>query len=64
MPPKNTGRPALTFGSSVTVGVYTGNSVTSCPRAISSAASALSRRQLPQNMSAAPAVMERMFMRR
>jgi hypothetical protein len=49
------------FGSSVSVGVYTGSRVTSCPRAMSSAASALSRRQLPQNMSPAPAVMLRIF---
>ena len=60
-PPKNT-RPLLTFGSSVSVGVYTGSSVTSWPRPISSAASALSRRQLPQYIDAAPAVRDRMFM--
>src|SRR4029453_10001664 len=36
-----------------------GSSETSCPRAISSAASALSRRQLPQYMPPAPAVMSR-----
>src|SRR5438552_13323024 len=38
--------------------------MTSCPWAISSAASALSRRQLPQYIFAAPAVMARIFMRR
>ena len=45
--------------SAVRVGAYTGSSVKSCPRAISSAASALSRKQLPQYIPAAPAVMER-----
>ena len=61
MPPKSTsGR--LTFSSSVRVGVYTGISVTSCPRVINSAASPLSRKQLPQYIPAAPAVMDRIFM--
>ena len=59
MPPKSTsGR--LTFFSSVRVGVYTGMSVTSCPRAINSTASPLSRKQLPQYIPAAPAVIDRM----
>src|SRR5687768_16634398 len=35
-------------------------SVTSCPRAISAAATALSRRQLPQYIDAAPAVTDKM----
>src|SRR5260370_14034620 len=60
MPPNSTvGR--LTLGSSVRSGVYSGSNVTSWPRATSSAASALSRRQLPQYMPPAPAVMERIF---
>src|SRR5438552_2376965 len=62
MPPKSTRR-RLTFGSSVRVGVYTGTSVTSWPRAISSVASALSRKQLPQYIPAAPAVIERILTR-
>src|SRR5688572_8946835 len=37
-------------------------SVTSCPRAINSAASPLSRKQLPQYIPAAPAVIDRIFM--
>src|SRR5688572_8491328 len=52
---------ALTLGSSTSVGVYAGCSVTSCPRAISAVASELSRRQLPQYIPAAPAVMERIL---
>ena len=36
--------------------------MTSCPRASSSTASALSREQLPQYMPAAPAVIERILM--
>src|SRR6187431_1599947 len=62
MPPNRTVG-ALTFGSSTSVGVYTGCSVTSWPRASNSAASALSRRQLPQYIPAAPAVMKRIFIR-
>src|SRR5512134_339309 len=58
MPPKKTW-PSLTFASSVRVGVYTGRSRTSWPRSSSSRASALSRRQLPQYMPPAPAVMWR-----
>src|SRR5688500_15420465 len=61
MPPNST-RCSLTFGSSVRVGVYTGTRCTSCPCASSSAASALSRKQLPQYIPAAPAVIERIFM--
>src|SRR5713101_602996 len=60
MPPNST-RSRLTLASSVVVGVYSGRSVTSWPRAISSTASALSREQLPQYMPAAPAVMDRIF---
>src|SRR6476646_6674605 len=63
MPPKST-RSRLTLGSSGLVGVYRGTSVTSCPRASSSTASALSREQLPQYMPAAPAVIERILIRR
>src|SRR6202043_2340713 len=63
MPPNSTFE-RLTLGSSVRSGVYSGSSVTSWPRATSSAASALSRRQLPQYMPPAPAVMERIFMYR
>src|SRR5713101_5983981 len=63
MPPNSTVE-RLTSGSSVRSGVYSGSNVTSWPRATSSAASALSRRQLPQYMPPAPAVMERIFMRR
>src|SRR6266852_9868583 len=62
MPPNST-RSRLTFASSGLVGVYNGRSVTSCPRASSSTASALSREQLPQYMPAAPAVSERIFTR-
>src|SRR5579862_604781 len=62
MPPNSTFE-RLTLGSSVRSGVYSGSSVTSWPRVMSSAASALSRRQLPQYMPPAPAVMERIFMR-
>src|SRR3954470_8788598 len=62
MPPKNTCAP-LTFLSSVRVGVYTGVSTTSCPLASSSAASALSRRQLPQYIVPAPPVNERILIR-
>src|SRR3954454_16119164 len=58
MPPKNTCAP-LTFLSSVRVGVYTGVSTTSCPLASSSAASALSRRQVPQYIVPAPPVNDR-----
>src|SRR5258708_23358290 len=61
MPPNSTVE-RLTLGSSVRSGVYSGSNVTSWPRATSSAASALSRRQLPQYMPPAPAVMERIFM--
>ena len=39
-------------------------STTSCPRASSSAASALSRRQLPQYMLPAPPVSDRILTRR
>src|ERR687884_204525 len=60
MPPKKTFS-RLTFGSSVSVGVYMGSNTTSWPRAINSAASALSRRQVPQYMLAAPAVMDRIL---
>src|SRR5262245_45133718 len=60
MPPNRTfGR--VTLGSSVRSGVYSGISVTSWPLAISSVASALSWRQLPQYIPPAPAVMERIF---
>src|SRR6187397_624277 len=62
MPPNNTRPPALTLGSSVRTGVYIGTSDTSCPRAINSAASPLSRKQLPQYIPAAPAVIDRIFM--
>src|SRR5438105_9921062 len=58
MPPNST-RSRLTFASSGLVGVYSGRSVTSWPRASSSTASALSREQLPQYIPAAPAVIER-----
>src|SRR6185436_11411352 len=60
MPPNST-RSRLTFGSSGLVGVYRGRSVTSCPRAISSTASALSREQLPQYIPAAPAVTDKIL---
>src|SRR6202790_1315557 len=63
MPPNSTVE-RLTFGSSVRSGVYSGSNVTSWPRATSSAARAVSRRQLPQYMPPAPAVMERIFMYR
>src|SRR3954471_20533852 len=58
MPPKNTCAP-LTLRSSVRVGVYTGVSTTSCPFASSSAASALSRRRVPQYIVPAPPVNDR-----
>ena len=60
MPPKKTFS-WLTFGSSVSVGVYNGTSVTSCPWRSISVASALSRRQEPQYIPAAPAVICRIF---
>jgi hypothetical protein len=60
MPPKST-RSRLTLGSSGLVGVYRGTSVTSCPRASNSTASALSREQLPQYIPAAPAVIDRIL---
>src|SRR5438093_6744841 len=63
IPPKST-RSRLTLVSSGLVGVYSGTSVTSWPRAISSTASALSREQLPQYIPAAPAVMERILISR
>src|SRR5258706_9690637 len=45
-----------TLGSSVSVGVYRGSRVTSCPCLISVAARTLSRRHVPQYMPAAPPV--------
>src|SRR5437867_3807831 len=60
MPPNRT-RLRLTLASSGLVGVYSGSSVTSCPRFNSSTANALSREQLPQYIPAAPAVIERIF---
>src|ERR1041384_3492101 len=54
----------LTFSSSVRVGVSIGTSRTSCPCLSSSAASALSRRQLPQYIPAAPAVIDRILIAR
>src|SRR5437870_10246490 len=62
MPPNST-RLRLTLASSGFVGVYSGRSVTLWPRARSSTASALSREQLPQYIPAAPAVIERIFIR-
>ena len=60
MPPKTTWC-WLTLRSSVRVGVYTGVSTTSCPRAMSADASALSRRQLPQYICPAPPVNDRIL---
>ena len=60
MPP-NTTWCWLTLRSSVRVGVYTGVSTTSCPRAMSADASALSRRQLPQYIGPAPPVNDRIL---
>src|ERR1035441_4817290 len=54
---------SLTFDSSERVGVYSGSRMMSWPCLLSSAASALSRRQLPQYILAAPAVNARIFIR-
>src|ERR1039457_1034219 len=62
MPPKKT-LCAATLVSSVSVGVYMGSRTMSCPWLFSSAASALSRMQLPQYICAAPAVKAMIFIR-
>src|ERR1035441_6990029 len=54
---------SLTLDSSERVGVYSGSRTMSWPCLLSSAASALSRRQLPQYILAAPAVNARIFIR-
>src|SRR5438477_1470997 len=60
MPPQNTFC-SLTFVSSVSVGVYIGRRVMSWPWLLISAASALSRIQLPQYIGPAPAVNAMIF---
>src|ERR1019366_3756596 len=52
---------SLTFDSSERVGVYSGSRMMSWPCRLSSAARALSRRQLPQYILAAPAVNASIF---